>query len=117
MKFSLIAPFCALLRNRCWAGSDWRASISVSEEYNDNVEEERDGEEDFITTVTPALGYRYEDHVCSSTRPIPSTGKPTPRHPGPGIQPRRKRLRLAGRLGEHSLPGSAGHLPLGQRGH
>jgi predicted porin len=62
MKFSLIATvllFC--VATAAWAGSDWRASISVSEEYNDNVEEERDGEEDFITTVTPALGYRYED--------------------------------------------------------
>jgi len=62
MKFSLIAIVLLLcVASSVWADSEWKASISVSEEYNDNVEEEHDGEEDFITTVSPGLGYRYED--------------------------------------------------------
>lgn len=62
MKFSLIATVLLLFfASAVWAESEWIPSISVSEEYNDNVDEEHDAEEDFITTVSPSLGYRYED--------------------------------------------------------
>lgn len=38
----------------------WKASISVGEEYNDNVDEEKNGRDDFITSVRPSLSYVRE---------------------------------------------------------
>jgi hypothetical protein len=43
-----------------WAEPEWRASVGVSEEYNDNVNEERHGEGDFVTSLKPLMGYRRE---------------------------------------------------------
>ncbi|MDO9583023.1 MAG: TIGR03016 family PEP-CTERM system-associated outer membrane protein [Desulfomicrobium sp.] len=38
----------------------WKASLSVGEEYNDNVDEEKSGRDDFITSVRPSLSYVRE---------------------------------------------------------
>lgn len=38
----------------------WKASIGVAQEYTDNVEEEHDGEHDFITSLRPSLAYKRE---------------------------------------------------------
>jgi len=38
----------------------WKASLSVGEEYNDNTDEEKNGREDFITSVRPSLSYVRE---------------------------------------------------------
>jgi len=38
----------------------WKASLSVGEEYNDNTDEEKNGREDFITSVRPSLSYERE---------------------------------------------------------
>lgn len=38
----------------------WKASLSVGEEYNDNTGEEKNGKDDFITTVRPSLSYARE---------------------------------------------------------
>jgi len=38
----------------------WKASLSVGEEYNDNVDEEKNGRDDFITSVRPSLSYVRE---------------------------------------------------------
>jgi hypothetical protein len=61
MKNYLIAAFLLMsAASPAWAEPEWKASLSVSEEYNDNVKEERHGEDDFVTTVRPALSYRHE---------------------------------------------------------
>ncbi len=38
----------------------WKASLSVGEEFNDNVDEEKNGRDDFITSVRPSLSYVRE---------------------------------------------------------
>ena len=38
----------------------WKASLSVGEEYNDNTDEEKNGRDDFVTTVRPSLSYARE---------------------------------------------------------
>ncbi|GAB6112248.1 TIGR03016 family PEP-CTERM system-associated outer membrane protein [Desulfomicrobium salsuginis] len=43
-----------------WAEPAWQASVSVSEEFNDNTKEERHGEEDYVTALRPALSYKNE---------------------------------------------------------
>lgn len=59
MKNYLIAAFLLMIAvSPAWADPEWKASLSVSEEYNDNVKEERHGEEDFVTSVRPGLSYR-----------------------------------------------------------
>lgn len=61
MKNYLIAAiFLMSAASPAWAEPAWKASLSVSEEYNDNTKEERHGKDDFVTTVRPALSYRYE---------------------------------------------------------
>jgi predicted porin len=61
MKNYLIAAFLLMIAvSPVWADPEWKASLSVSEEYNDNVKEERHGEDDFVTSVRPGLSYRHE---------------------------------------------------------
>lgn len=43
-----------------WADSDFHASVGLSEEYTSNAEEEKNGREDFITSVKPSLGFTHE---------------------------------------------------------
>ncbi|MGE4441521.1 MAG: TIGR03016 family PEP-CTERM system-associated outer membrane protein [Desulfomicrobium sp.] len=38
----------------------WKASLSVGEEYDDNTDEEKNGRDDFITSVRPSLSYARE---------------------------------------------------------
>jgi hypothetical protein len=38
----------------------WKASLTVGEEYNDNTGEEKNGQDDFITSVRPSLSYARE---------------------------------------------------------
>lgn len=61
MKNYLIAAFFLMSAvSPAWAEPEWTASLSVSEEYNDNTREERHGKDDFVTTVRPGLSYRHE---------------------------------------------------------
>ena len=61
MKNYLMAAFFLMIAaSPAWAEPEWKASLSVSEEYNDNTREERDGEDDFVTSVRPVLSYRHE---------------------------------------------------------
>jgi opacity protein-like surface antigen len=61
MKNYLIAAFFLMsAATPAWAEPAWNASLSVSEEYNDNTKEERHGKGDFVTTLRPGLSYRYE---------------------------------------------------------
>lgn len=43
-----------------WAEPAFRASLGVSEEFNDNVREQRNGKSDFVTSLRPSVGYRYD---------------------------------------------------------
>jgi len=61
MKHYLIAVFllaCAV--SPAWAEPEWKAALSVGEEYNDNTGEDQDGEDDFITSLRPYLSYNRE---------------------------------------------------------
>lgn len=61
MKNYLIAAFVLMTAaSPVWAEPEWHASLSVSEEYNDNTRQERHGKGDFVTTVRPGLSYRRE---------------------------------------------------------
>lgn len=57
-----IITVLALVLLPAWAraADNWKASVSVSEEYNDNVKEERHGEGDYVTSVSPSLGFKSE---------------------------------------------------------
>ncbi|PKN42140.1 MAG: TIGR03016 family PEP-CTERM system-associated outer membrane protein [Deltaproteobacteria bacterium HGW-Deltaproteobacteria-18] len=60
MKNYLIAAFFLMTAGSpAWAEPEWQASLSVSEEYNDNIREERHGKDDFVTTVRPGLSYKH----------------------------------------------------------
>lgn len=48
------APFAAL------AEPAWKASLGVGQEYSDNTGEEKNGKDDFITSVRPSLAYSRE---------------------------------------------------------
>lgn len=52
---------CILLASPSWA-SEFRITpgIGVSSEYNDNINEEREGVTDFITHIRPSMGMEYE---------------------------------------------------------
>jgi hypothetical protein len=56
-RLAIIAVLLAGCLNQAWAEPSWKASLSLGEEYTDNVEQEQDGEEDFITVLTPRLSY------------------------------------------------------------
>lgn len=56
----MILCMAACLATQAWAEPAWKASLAVSEEYTDNAEEERGGRTDFVTSLIPSLGYRYE---------------------------------------------------------
>lgn len=61
VKTILVVACCVLGGySLVWAEPAWRASLGVSEEYNDNTREERHGEGDFVTSVKPSVGYRRE---------------------------------------------------------
>ncbi len=54
LAFFLCAPFAAL------AEPEWKASLGVGQEYSDNTGEERNGKDDFITSVRPSLSFARE---------------------------------------------------------
>lgn len=61
VKIILAIVLCGLgMTSLAWAEPEWRASLGIGEEYNDNVREERQGDGDFVTTVKPSVGYRRE---------------------------------------------------------
>ncbi len=61
VKFIAAMVCCVLcVASLAWAEPEWRASLGVGEEYNDNIREERNGEGDFVTNVKPSVGYRHE---------------------------------------------------------
>lgn len=50
----LSAPLVAL------AEPEWKASLGVGQEYSDNTGEEKNGKDDFITSVRPSLAFARE---------------------------------------------------------
>ena len=59
-RYLVALALVALLTPNVWAESTFRASIAVSEEFNDNVREQRNGKSDFVTGLRPSVGYTYE---------------------------------------------------------
>ena len=55
LAFFVSVPIAALAEEPAW-----KASLSVGEEFNDNVDEEKNGRDDFITSVRPSLSYVRE---------------------------------------------------------
>lgn len=61
MKYTVAIVMCGVLvASLAWAEPEWRASVGIGEEYNDNTNEKRHGKGDFVTTLEPAVGYRHE---------------------------------------------------------
>ncbi len=61
MKRILAIMLCGLgLTSLAWAEPEWRASLGIGEEYNDNIREERHGEGDFVSSAKPSVGLRHE---------------------------------------------------------
>lgn len=61
----VLALFLASFAGSVCAEPAWRASIGVVQEYTDNVDEERDGKQDHITSLRPSLSYRRESSRLS----------------------------------------------------
>lgn len=53
----IIALLLVSVASSAWAEPEWKASLAVSEEFNDNTGEDHEGEEDFITSLRPSLSY------------------------------------------------------------
>jgi len=53
----LLTIVALCLAGSALAESEWKASLTVGEEYNDNTAEEKNGQDDFITSVRPNLSF------------------------------------------------------------
>ena len=58
--YLIIALLLVSAASSAWAEPEWKASLAVSEEFNDNTGEDHEGEEDFITSLRPSLSYVRE---------------------------------------------------------
>ncbi|EPR37244.1 PEP-CTERM system associated protein [Desulfovibrio sp. X2] len=60
MKKYLLTLMLLLICAPAFAETTYRASVSVGEEYNDNVNQSHNPTGDFVTVVKPSVGFRYQ---------------------------------------------------------
>ncbi len=57
LRTFLLTIMALSLAGSALAEPEWKASLGVGQEYSDNTDEEKNGRDDFITSVRPSFSY------------------------------------------------------------